>query len=425
MKIFDYKYRARRLKDGKVVRGTTEAPSKAMVDRFIQERGMKPIEIYQQRSLFGEFSRISFGKVINERDLIFYLRQLGSLLNAGVKLNEASEILATQQTNKQIRRIYYGIYFEVNSGTTLADAYSEYPHDFPDILVSMVRVGETTGDLKGALKEIITYFESQFRIKNSIKQTMMMPIIYLVVAFLVAIFIFVYVMPGFEDMFSSLDGAEMPAITLFFINLGNYIQANALMLMLELTIFVATFVILKKRYKPFQKLLAYVAIKMPIVGSITKLNNLSRIAATLSQMLNNHVPLQECLVATYDTLSNQIYKELIIEAQKNINNGEYMSQAFEGHYAVEVVFTRMISVGERTGDLGQMLKNLSTFYDEDSTVKIDQVRKLLEPLMMIVIFSIVVVMLLAIMLPSLSFSGQVQTMWINQIDYIINMVSIY
>jgi type II secretory pathway component PulF len=148
-------------------------------------------------------------------------------------------------------------------------------------------------------------------------------------------------------------------------------------------------------------------IRFPIIGTIVRLNNLSRIAATLSQMLNNHVPLQECLVVTYDTLQNRIYKELIVEAQKNVNEGEYISKAFEGHYASEVVFTRMISVGERTGELGRMLENLSTFYEEDSEVKIDRVRKALEPVMLIAIFSLVVIMLLAIMLPSLSFTAQI------------------
>ena len=404
MKIFDYKYRARRLKDGKVVKGSTEAPNKNMVDKYIQERGMKPIEIYQQRSLFGELSRISFGNVMKERDLIFYLKQLTSLLNAGVKLNEASEILATQQTNKQIRRILYGIYFEVNSGTTLADAYKDYPADFPDILVSMVRVGEKTGDLRSSLVEIVSYFETQYRIKTSIKQTMMMPLIYLVVAFAVAIFIFVYVMPQFEGMFSEL-GEGLPGVTKLFIDIGNFLKANAFYLAGGMIAVISTFVILMKKSKTFQRFLAYLAIKFPIIGSIVKLNNLSRIAATLSQLLNSHVPLQECLVTTYDILGNQIYRDLIIQAQKNVNAGDYMSAAFEGHYAVEVVFTRMISVGERTGDLGNMLTNLSKFYDEDSTVKIDRVRKLLEPVMMIIIFSVVVVMLLAIMLPSLSYQG--------------------
>lgn len=406
MKIFDYKYRARRLKDGKIVKGFTEAPTKNMVNKFLQEQGLKPIEIYQQKSMLGDLSRISFGKVLKERDLIFYLKQLGALLNAGVKLNEASEILATQQTNKPIRRIFYGIYFEVNSGTTLADAYSEYPADFPPILTSMIRVGEKTGDLKSAITEIVTYFETQYRIKTAIKQTMMMPIIYMTVAFIVAIFIFVFVMPNFEDMFSSVDGAELPAITQLFIDFGNGFKDNILIILAVFALIGMSFYLFRKRSDKFQRLLAYLAIKAPILGQIVKLNNLSRIAATLSQMLNNHVPLQDCLAATYDTLKNKIYKDLLVEAQKNVNGGDYMSKAFEQHYAVEVVFTRMISVGERTGDLGGMLRNLAKFYDEDSTVKIDRVRKLIEPVLLIFIFGIIVVMLLAIMMPSLSFSSQ-------------------
>ena len=407
MKIYDYKYRARRLKDGKIVSGFTEAPSKAMVDRFLQEQSLKPIEIYQQNSLWQSFQRISFGKVINERDLIFYLKQLASLLNAGVKLNEASEMLATQQTNKAIRRILYGIYYEVNSGQTLAEAYREYPNDFPNILVSMVQVGEKTGDLKGAINEIVDYFESQYRLKSSIQSTLMMPVIYLIVAVLVGVFLLIFVMPQFESMFASRDNVEMPAVTEFFINFGNFAREYALLILLGLAIFVALFYILLKRSKSFRKFLSYLAIKAPVIGQVVVLNNLSRIASTLSQMLNNHVPLQESLATTYDTVGNRIYKDLIVQAQKNVNAGDYMSQAFEDHYAVEVVFTRMISVGERTGELGQMLKNLSDFYDEDSEVKIDRLKKTLEPILLIFIFTVIVVMLLAIMMPSLSFAQQI------------------
>lgn len=405
MKIYDYRYRAKRLKDGKVVKGQTEAPSKAMVEKYIQENGMKPIEVFEQKSYLGVLSRISFGAVIKERDLIFYLKQLSSLLRAGVKLNEASEILATQQTNKLIRRVLYGIYYEVNSGTTLADAYSEYPQDFPDILISMVRVGEKTGNLKETITDIVHYFETQYRIKASIRQTMMMPMIYLGVAFLVAIFIFSYVMPQFESLYSDL-GDDLPGVTQVFIDIGKFLGEYWLSMLIGLVVFIGGFIIAKRKSKGFQRFLSAFAIRMPILGTIVVLNNLSRISATISQLLNAHVPLQECLVTAYDTLDNEIYRDIIVEAQKNVNSGDYMSKAFEGHYAVEVVFTRMISVGERTGDLGGMLKNLSTFYEEDSEVKIDRVRKMLEPLMMVVIFSIVLVMLLAIMLPSLSFQTQ-------------------
>ena len=407
MKIFDYRYRARRLKDGKIVKGMTEAPNKNMVDKFLQEQGLKPIEIYQQKTTFGDLSRISFGKVLKERDLIFYLKQMSSLLGAGVKLNEASEILATQQTNKNIRRILYGIYFEVNSGQTLAESYAEYPNDFPQILVSMVQVGERTGDLKTTLKDIVKYFESQYRLKTSIKSTLMMPAIYLVVGLMVAVFIMVFVMPNFESMFDSVDGVKMPAITQFFMDTGDFITESWYVLLFGGASFITLFILSKKRFVKFQIFLSYIAIKMPIIGSVVQMNNLSRIASTLSQMLNNHVALQDSLATTYDTINNRIYKDLIVQAQKNVNNGDYMSLAFEGHYAVEVVFSRMVSVGERTGDLGKMLKNLSAFYDEDSDVKIERLKKGLEPILLIFIFTLVVIMLLAVMLPSLSFTEQV------------------
>ena len=407
MKIFDYKYRAKQLKDGKIIKGITEAPSKAMVERFLMEQSLKPIEIYQQKSIMQQLNRITIGKVITERDLIFYLKQLASLLYASVKLNEASEILATQQTNKAIRRILYGIYYEVNSGQTLAEAYAEYPKDFPQILVSMVEVGEQTGDLKGAIRNIISYFESQYRLKASIKSTMMMPLIYLGVGFGVAIFLMLAVMPNFVDMFSSVEGAEMPGITAFFINTGDFIKTNLLYILVGIPSLIFIFKSAKKRFEGFQIFLAYIMIKMPIVGQITKLNNLSRIASTLSQMLNNHVPLQDSLATTYDTISNKIYKDLIVQAQKNVNAGEYMSLVFENHYAIEVVFARMVSVGERTGELGGMLKSLSDFYDEDSEVKIERLKKAIEPILMIFIFSLITVMLLAVMLPSLSFTQQI------------------
>lgn len=407
MKIFDYKYRARRLKDGKIITGVTEAPSKTMVEKFLIEQSLKPIEVFQHRSLFQAFTRISFGKVIKERDLIFYLKQLASLLNAGVKLNEASEMLATQQTNKAVRRILYGIYYEVNSGQTLAEAYKEYPNDFPNILISMVQVGEKTGDLKGAIKQIVSYFESQYRLKSSIQSTLMMPVIYLAVAFAVAIFLFVVVMPQFESMFDSRDDVTMPLVTQVFITVGLFVRTYSLYLIAGVIGFSTLVTLLHKRSKQFRKFVSYLAIRMPILGQVVILNNLSRIASTLSQMLNNHVPLQESLATTYDTVKNRVYKELIVQAQRNVNNGEYMSAAFENHYAVEIVFVRMVSVGERTGDLGQMLKNLSSFYDEDSTVKIERLKKSLEPVLLIFIFTLIVVMLLAIMMPSLSFAQQI------------------
>ncbi len=405
MKINDYKYKAKRMKDGKIVKGTTEGPSKAIVDQFLFENGLRAIEIESYSSIIARMNRVTLNKVISETDLIFYLKQLASLLRSGVKLNEACEILATQQTNKNVRRIYYSIYYSVNGGSTLSEAFKEHKREFPRILVAMVGVGEEVGDLDEVLEETVEYFEKQHRLKSSIKSTMMMPIIYLVFAILVAIFLMVGVMPQFETMYGSV-GGDLPGITVFFISLGNFMRDNAIFLLLGLIALIIGLRLLYKKNEKVQYFISFIMIKMPIFGEVVKLNNLSRIASTLSQMLKNHVPLQDSLKTTWDTIDNQVYKNLLIDAQKKVTGGDYMSESFEHHYASEVVFNRMMGVGEQSGELGKMMRNLSIFYESDSEIKVERLKKALEPLMLIFIYILIVIMILAVMLPSLALSDQ-------------------
>lgn len=405
MNIKDYRYKAKRMKDGKIVKGVTEGPSKAVVDQFLFENGLRAIEIEPTNNILGKLSRITLGSVMTDTDLIFYLKQLASLLRSGVKLNEACEILATQQTNKNVRRVYYSIYYDVNGGASLSEALKRYPKEFPRMLLSLVQVGEATGELEEVLDEAVEYFEKQYHLKTQIKSTLMLPVIYLVVAFGVAIFLMVAVMPQFEGMYASL-GGELPGVTMFFMNAGNFVRANALFIIAGIILFVFLVRAIYRRFEGVQNAVSMVAIKMPIFGELVKMNNLSRIASTLSQMLMNHVPLQESLKNTYETIDNKVYKKLLIQAQKNVNQGDTMSSTFEHHYASEVVFTRMMSVGERSGDLAKMMTSLSNYYDEDSEVKIDRLKKGLEPLLLIFIYGMILVMILAVMLPSLTLSDQ-------------------
>ncbi|MFW5838915.1 MAG: type II secretion system F family protein, partial [Bacillota bacterium] len=249
--------------------------------------------------------------------------------------------------------------------------------------------------------------EQQYRLKSQIKSTLMLPIIYLVVATGVAIFLMVGVLPQFEGMYDSV-GGELPGITRVFMDTGNFLRANILYILLGLIAFISGFVYLKRKSIGLQYFLSKVAIKMPIFGELVKMNNLSRIASTVAQMLKNHVPLQETLKTTYETIDNRVYKELLVTAQKNVNAGDFMSTAFEHHYASEVVFTRMMGVGEKTGELGKMMQSLSDFYDEDSDIKIERMKKAMEPLLLIFIYVMIVIMILAVMLPSLSLSDQLQ-----------------
>ncbi len=407
MQIHDYKYKAKRMKDGKVVKGTTEGPTKASVDQYLFDNGLRAIEIERFSSVIAKLNRITLGKVISEQDLIFYLRQLSSLLRSGVKINEATEILATQQTNKNARRIMYGIYYSVNSGSSLSDAFKEFPKEFPRVLVAMIGVGEAMGDLDEILDDVVDYFEKQARLKASIKSTVMMPIIYLVVAIGVAAFLMVGVLPQFEGMYEGM-GGELPGVTVFFMNVSNFFQDNILYIIVGLIAFIIGFRMLYKKNIKVQRFFSVIAIRMPIFGEVVKLNNLSRIASTIAQLLKSHVPLQDSITTTQNTVQNRVYKELLSESRKAVTGGDNMSSVFEHHYASETVFNRMMNVGERSGDLGKMMKNLSNFYDEDSEVKVERLKRALEPLLLIFIYALIVVMILAVMLPSLQLSDQLQ-----------------
>jgi len=407
MQINDYKYKAKRMKDGKIVKGTAEGPSKAIVDQFLFENGLRAIEIDRYKSLIGRLNRITLNKVIGEQDLIFYLKQLSSLLRSGVRLNEACEILATQQTNKNIRRILFGVYYSVNGGSTLSEAFKDYPREFPKILISMIAVGEHVGDLDEVLTEAVDYFEKQHRLKSSIKSAVMMPLVYIIVAIGVAAFLMVGVLPQFEDMYEGL-GGDLPGVTVFFMGMGNFLRENILYILAGLFLTIAGLVFAYKKSYRFQYALSALAIRMPLFGELVKMNNLSRIASTISEMLKNHIPLQDTLKTTYEVINNKVYQKLLIDAQKSVTGGDYMSNSFMHHYASEVVFNRMMSVGERSGELGKMMSNLSDFYDEDSEIKVERLKKSLEPILLIFIYVLIVIMILAVMLPSLALSDQLQ-----------------
>ncbi len=407
MQIHDYKYKAKRMKDSKIVKGSAEGPTRASVDQYLFDNGLRAIEITRYSGIVSRLNRITIGSVISEQDLIFYLRQISSLLRSGVKINEATEILATQQTNKNTRRIMYGIYYSVNTGGSLSDAFKEFPKEFPKVLVAMIGVGEAMGDLDEVLDDVVNYFEKQARLKSSIRSTMMMPIIYMVVALMVAAFLMIGVLPQFEGMYEGL-GGELPGVTVFFMTVSNFIQDNALYLIGGVIVFIVGFRFLYKKNPKVQRFFSVVAIKMPIFGQVVKLNNLSRIASTIAQLLKSHVPLQDSITTTQNTVQNRVYKELLTDAKKAVTSGDYMSSVFEHHYASETVFNRMMSVGERSGELGKMMKNLSNFYDEDSEVKVERLKKAIEPLLLIFIYALIVVMILAVMLPSLALSDQLQ-----------------
>lgn len=400
----NYKYRARRF-DGKEVKGKIEAPTKKQAAQMLADKRLEPLEINQYFSLYAKFDQIQINKVINDKTLVFLLKQLGALLDAGVRVYEAIEILASQQDNRFIRRILFDIYFQVAAGANLSDAMDAYPKEFPDMLRNLIRVGEKAGELEKIVNQSAEYFEKQLRIKSSIKSAMMLPVVYSILAGAVMIGMLIWVIPGYVSLFIGLD-AELPTVTLLFVKLSDFMTNHALLFFGSLIGLLVSLYLIFFKTNGGKNFIDVFTLKIPIFGNIVQISNLSRIASTLAQLVQSGVHSLEAVDVTKGVIDNHIYKDILTQCSRNIRNGDGMSLAFANHWAVSPVVPKMIAIGEKSGELDQMLLNLSSFYDSDIDIKVENLKKSIEPILLVLIYAVVGSMIIAVMFPMFSLMSQ-------------------
>ncbi|XMB66505.1 type II secretion system F family protein [Mycoplasmatota bacterium zrk1] len=398
--INDYKYVAL-THEGKRIKGTFEAPSKKILVDYLYDKGLNILEIEEYSNLFTKLSKITVGKTIKNDELIFILKQLSSMMKAGMRSVDSLEVIASQTQQKIVKRILFDIYFEVASGKRLSEAFSKYPKDFPSLLINMIRNGEKSGDLITTVDNIADYYERNREIRNDVIGALSMPTAYILMAIGVSIMVVTVVLPNYVGLFETND-VEMPAITQalldvshFFFDYGSYLAVGALL-------FSILFYLIFYRTEKGKTLLGRILIQMPIFGKIVVMFNLSIIASTLSQMVVNHVNLLDAIKATATITKNAIYKERLLKVADNVENGYAISRAMENHYAFTPIFTKMISLGEKSGSLDDMLHNLAKFYTTDVKFQIKKLRKRIEPALMIFIYALVGGLVLAVMMPSFS-----------------------
>lgn len=215
MDLRNYKYLATNA-DGKTVRGTIEALNRNVVVKYLQSKNYNIQNITEYNNLLTRLDKITFGRLMNPKQLIFFLKQLGSLLNAGVKLISALELLSLQQENRNQRKLYFELYQQINNGLSFSKALSKRPKDFPSLLVQMVEVGELSGDLGPTVVKMAEYYESQMKVSAEIKGALRMPLIYLTAAILISVGMLLFVFPNITGLFQSFEGAELPGITQMF-----------------------------------------------------------------------------------------------------------------------------------------------------------------------------------------------------------------
>lgn len=403
--IRDYKYVATDMV-GNTVKGTMEAPNKKILARFLTTRGLSPKEINETKSIFGRLSKIQLGKTIKTQELIFILKQLSAMLQAGLRLSDTLEVIATQTKDKIVRRIIFDLYFEVEAGKKLSEAMEKYPNDFPKLMRNMIKIGEENGDLVASVDNLSQYFEQNMEVKQDIISALTLPTIYILMGIAVAAVMIIFVIPGYSDLFATT-GNELPGPTQTLINVGDFVSGNALYLAFMFTLISFLLYYLFGINEKGQRVFSIILIRMPIIGQVVTMYNLSTISATLSQLVQNKVRIIEAVHSTTKVVKNRIYQEILTETVENLKNGISITRAMENHYAFTPVFTKMLNLGETSGTLGAMLVNLAEFTQADVRVRMKRLKKTIEPTIMIMIYALVGYLVMAIMLPSLNSIGNI------------------
>ncbi|HLU47619.1 MAG TPA: type II secretion system F family protein [Planctomycetota bacterium] len=411
-----FTYRVKK-QGGSAITGKLSAQSEGEAVAELRRQGFTIISLKATGAAGGEekpgFFSLSVGSSRNhvsadkakvkENEIVIFTRQMSTMIGAGIPLVESIEILAEQTSNPGFRKVLETISNEVRSGKDLSQALSAFPRVFPDIYVNMIKAGEASGQLDIVLSRLADYQEASAALKAEIKSAMTYPIVSLVLVLGISAFLLVVIIPKFQDMFYSMD-VELPAITVGLLELSIFLKENVLLWMGGLVAaFFAVRAFVKTEKGQWTK--DWVFLHLPIFGPLFQKVSISRFSRTFSTLIQSGVPILGALEIVAETSGNRIVASAINKASESVKQGETLGEPLAQSKVFPPMVTRMVSIGEKTGALEQLLEKISEFYDQQVKTTVDSLTSLIEPLMIAVMGVLVGGMVLAIFLPIFKMVG--------------------
>ena len=377
---------------GTLVKGNLVAVNEAAVRANLRRQGLVPVQIRRQSTLFQKRSKIT------TEDIAIFSRQLATMMQAGIPLVQAFEIVANGHENPGMQKLLSAIKVDIESGTTLADALAKHPLYFDDLFVNLVNSGEQSGALETLLDKIATYKEKTEAIKKKIKKALTYPTAVIVVAFIVTAVLLVFVIPQFESLFQGF-GADLPAFTRLVVNLSLFVRSNGLFLLFGLVAAVTIFTYFKKRSRPFNHFLDRMVLRLPVIGEIMRKAAIARFTRTLSTMFAAGVPLVEALESVAGATGNIVFEQATLEVRTEVATGQRLQRAMEATELFPNMVIQMVAVGEESGSLDDMCAKVADFYERDVDDSVDNLSSLLEPMIMAILGILVGGLVIAMYLP--------------------------
>ena len=327
------------------------------------------------------------GKKVKDKDLAVFCKQFVSVLNAGVTVITALDMMAEQMDNKTLQQGLRDAQAYVQKGGTLADAFKLNPKIFPPILVNMTAAGEMSGNLEIAFERLTTHFEKNNKLKSKIKGAMTYPIIILIVVLAVVVVLLCTVIPQFADMFADM-GAELPAATQMLVNLSNFMIHKWYIVILIVVAIVAAFKFFGKT-EVGSTVYANIAIKAPLFGNLTIKSAAASFSRTLSTLMASGIPLLDAIEQVAKMQNNKIIREGLLDAKVQVAKGLPLSKPIRDMELFPPMLPQMIKIGEETGNIEDMMDKVADYYEMEVEAATDALTAAMEP-MVIVLMAVVV-----------------------------------
>jgi type IV pilus assembly protein PilC len=383
---------------GKIQKGEMEAPSKSAVLARLRQMQVKPIpsRVKEKGKLFS--FNIQLGGV-STRELVVFTRQLATMIDAGLPLVKSLEVLSSQQNNAKFKNIISLVKEEVESGSAFADALSKHPKAFDSLYVNMARAGEAGGVLDVVLLRLAIYLEKIEAIRRRVKGALIYPAIVILVAILVLSLVIIFVVPTFAEVFKDL-GTTLPTLTQYVINISFFARNNILYIIGSIILISIFIILLYRRSIKVRRIFDYFLLKLWIVGDLRLKIIIARFSRTLATLIAGGIPILDGLEITSKASGNIVVQEAILEARKSVSEGQTLAQPLSIRPQIFTpMVVQMISVGEQTGGLEEMLNKIGDFYDDEVDVAIAALMSALEPAIIVFLGVTVGVIVIAMYLP--------------------------
>jgi type IV pilus assembly protein PilC len=329
---------------------------------------------------------------------IFLLQNLSVMARAGLPLADAIATIAQQTKNRKLKNILVATQEKIRCGKTFAEALRPYAKDFGEIFINMIAAGEASGSLEEVLNNLYLQQKKDHALKTKIRNAMTYPIIIVCAMFAIGTFVIVYVLPNIIALFADVK-AQLPWPTLVLISISNFVQVNGLIL-LPLIVIIVLILIRLTRAGAGRILWHRLLLHLPIAGDIIKKINTTRLALNLSNLIQTDIAIPEALKITANVLGNQVYKNALLEASEKVKKGKKIAEIFlEYPKIMSPIIIQMITVGEETGSLDVVLKNMADFYQEDVEQTMENLPVIIEPILMILMGIGVAGLAIAVILP--------------------------